>query len=98
MGCLLPHCSLQVLDFFLVAVQADVQVGQAISSLETGEDASIVDAIRSWSVHDLKIHLERSSSLVSSNLQPDLILWDDAIVPGESSYPGICTRVSCINL
>ena len=90
-GYLLPHRSFKVFDFILVAVQTDMQVGQAVSSFKTRENTGVVDAIWSWSVDDLKVHLERSSSLVSSDLEPDLILWDDAVVPGESSYSGICT-------
>ena len=38
--------------------------------------------IESQGVHDLKVHLEQLSSLVPSQLYPDLIWWNYAIMPG----------------
>lgn len=98
MKTLLPHHSWQILHCILVTVKTDVQVGDTVSSLEARKDTGIVDSIGSEGVHNLKIHLEWPSSLIPSQLQPDLVWWNYAIMPGQSTLPERFILCVCIYL
>ena len=57
-----------------VDVQGDMQVSGTVSSFEHREQCHVLDRIECGSVHQLKIELETSPSLVATQLYPQLVI------------------------
>jgi hypothetical protein len=60
-----------------------MEVGDAVTSRKTAEYTGVMDWIGCGNIYNLKGHLECSTPLVSSNLQPDLIGWYKPFMPGK---------------
>ena len=53
-----------------------MQVGRRVFGLEDGKHTSVLWGVEGLYVDYLKVHLERSTTSITSNLHPQLIIWD----------------------
>ena len=62
-----------------------MKVGSAVTCFKNGEKSGALLRIRVFSVHQLKIKLKTSMTLVSSKLYPQLVSRDSTSMPCETT-------------
>lgn len=62
-----------------------MEVGDAITCSEDGEQCRILLGVGVLGIHQLKVELKSPTALVSSQLYPQLVSWDSTIMPGETT-------------
>ena len=85
-----PACWLQLLQLWLEDPHGNGDISDAVWSLETSKIHCIVNWIWIFNVDNLEIELHcwyRMASLVSTHLNPDLIIGDHSSMIGEISKP-----------
>ncbi len=65
----------------MVPFQGDTEVGRGVFGLENRENAGVLDGVWVRCTNQLEGHLETPAPFVATNLHPDLIVWDDSIMP-----------------
>ena len=92
-----PFHSLKVFDLICVPVKSDVEIGDRIVGQEGAENAGI--GLRVWTtdVANLEVHFEGSTPLVTSDLNPNLIVRNHSIVPGKATIANVSTSATILN-
>ena len=92
-----PFHSLKVFDLICVPVKSDVEIGDRIVGQEGAENAGI--GLRVWTtdVANLEVHFEGSTPLVTSDLDPNLIVRNHSIVPGKATIANVSTSATILN-
>ena len=92
--------------FYLVlkAIKCHMEVSDTVASSKAAEYTSIMDWIGCGNVHNMEAHFECSTSLVPSDLQPNLTGWYNPLMPGkpaspetETMYNNLCMPLSYLS-
>ena len=77
--------ALKSIDLVSKSTQGNLEVGWCIGGFKSTKHTSVLRRVGVGKVYNLEAHLETTPTLVTPNLDPDLRLRDDSIVPGELS-------------
>ncbi len=72
-----------------VPLQGYAEIGWCVLGFKSSENTRIPDGIWVRGVDYLEGQLETLATLVSSNFHPDLVWWDNAIMPSKPLDAGI---------
>ena len=77
----LPSAGLQLSNLLTEAQETNLEVVAGITCCESTSNYGVSKGIGTSNVGDLEHLFERPASLVASDLDPNLGLWDIALVP-----------------